>query len=97
MQPTEIPTSHARDEAMRRLRRLTLGVAGAAAGAVAVFGAIGAATLPGQSDATASSVSDSSTSSSKASTRDGGASLQQPSTAPRASSSGAAHAVSGGS
>ncbi|HEY7198809.1 MAG TPA: hypothetical protein VIC57_01295 [Candidatus Dormibacteraeota bacterium] len=52
MQRKPSPTPGAREAAQRRLRRLTAGISGAAAGAVAVFALVSAATLPGHATTT---------------------------------------------
>ena len=97
------PTPNARDNALRRLRGLTIGVAGTALGAVAFFAAVAAATIPGhagtaaQATADSSSTTTTSSSSSTSSSTDTSSDLQT-TTAPRASSSsGVSHAATGGS
>src|SRR5215471_25945 len=47
MEPDHSPAPRARDAAIRRLRRLTAGISGAAAGAVALLALVSAATVPG--------------------------------------------------
>jgi hypothetical protein len=91
------PTAHARDGALRRLRGLTIGVAGTALGAVAVFAAIGAATIPGHSTTTSQGGTTSTSSSTTSSQTDTGSSLQTSPAPQAASSSGSSHAATGGS
>jgi hypothetical protein len=91
------PTSDARDGALRRLRGLTVGVAGTALGAVAVFAAIGAATIPGHSSTAAGASTTSTSSSSTSSQTDTSSTLQTTATPQAASSSGSSHAATGGS
>jgi hypothetical protein len=88
------PTPNARDGALRRLRGLTVGVAGTALGAVVVFAAVAAATIPGHVTAApqASTVSTATPTSSASSTD----SSLQTTTAPQTSSS-SSHATTGGS
>src|SRR5262249_29092065 len=93
MTPSAPPTPRSRDGALRRLRRLTIGAAGTALGAVAVFAAIAPATIPGPADtAGAGSTTGAEQSQTQVQT--------STDTAPaisRAPSSQPAHAVSGGS
>jgi hypothetical protein len=97
------PTPNARDGALRRLRGLTVGAAGTALGAVAVFAAVAAATIPGHSTTAASGASSvatasGSTSSASSASSDASSSLQT-TTAPQSSSSSSSssHAATGGS
>jgi hypothetical protein len=92
-----LPTPHARDGALRRLRGLTIGAAGTALGAVAVFASVAAATIPGHSTTDGQAASTSSSQTSTSSTTDTSSSLQT-TTPPQTSwSSGASHARTGGS
>src|SRR5438270_10551555 len=105
MRTNERTSAELRDAALVRLRRLTVGVAGLATGALAVFGVTAAATIPGTSTpATASAPTSTSTPADSTTTTTSSTTTQpsttQPSTAaPQASSSGSASsvAVSGGS
>jgi hypothetical protein len=87
----------ARDKGLRGVRRLTVWAAAAGIAAVGIFGAIGAATIPGTAKASATPpTSSSSSSTSSDDSADEG--VQAPASAPTsASSSGPTHAVSGAS
>lgn len=91
------PTPGARDDALRRLRRLTVGAAGTALGAVAVFAALGAGTIPGHSGTTSQAATASTSLQSTATTSSSSSSSLQTTSTPQATSSGSAHTVSGGS
>jgi hypothetical protein len=96
----EPPTPYTRDRALRRLRGLTIGVAGSALAAVAVFAGIAAATIPGHAGtaAQASSTTSSASSSGSTSRADTSSSSLQTTTAPQSSSSSSSsHAATGGS
>jgi hypothetical protein len=91
----------ARDKGRRGVRRLTVWAAAAGIAAVGIFGAIGAATIPGTAKASATPPTSSSSSSSSSSTSSDDSAdegVQAPASAPTsASSSGPTHAVSGAS
>lgn len=95
----------ARDLALRRLRRLTVAAAAISAGAVALFGAVSAVTIPGQAtartgDTTTTTNTSSSSSSSTPSSGDSSQSSSGIASASGLQSSSAgssSHASSGGS
>ena len=96
--------AEARDRRIRGLRRLTAWAAAGGVVSVGIFGAIGAATLPGSTTAATQSTSTSTTtgssSSSSSSTGSSGTTVQAPVSAPTSASSSSStptHAVSGGS
>ncbi len=84
-----------RDDAMQRLRDLTLAVAIAACGALGVFAWLSATTIPGSASTTVQPFSDDSE---FASSQSGDDSTQQPAAlAPAPARGGSGFAVSGGS
>jgi len=93
MEHTEraIAAAATRERARRTLRRLTAGIVAGALGGVGLAGAAGAVTIGGAGQQTSSVT----TPAAETVSRD--ADVQAPSAAPSSSSSGSAHAVSGGS
>jgi F-type H+/Na+-transporting ATPase subunit beta len=97
--------AEARDAALRRLNRLTVGAGLAAVAGLGIFSAVSAATIPGTSDTATSSTStassasssssDSSSQSSSSSSSTSGSTFQP--SAGVSTSSGRPHAVSGAS
>src|SRR5437588_12554291 len=104
MRTNERTSAELRDAALVRLRRLTVGVAGLATGALAVFGVTAAATIPGTSTPATASAPTSTSTPADSTTTTTSSTTKQPSTtqpataAPQASSHGPAPrlAVSGG-
>jgi hypothetical protein len=83
-----------RDRGLRRVRHLTLAATGLGAGAVVLLSGVAATTIPGTSTGTAASATASATPTAEASSS---ASLQPAASAPQATTSTTAHAVTGGS
>ena len=94
MERNPSPTPGAREAALRRLRRLTAGISGAAAGAVAVFAFVSAATLPGHATATTTVTVTATTTTSAAQQT---AAPVVTTTSSSTAAAAAPHAVSGGS
>jgi len=92
MERNPSPTPGAREAALRRLRRLTAGISGAAAGAVAVFAFVSAATLPGHATATTTGTATATTSAAQQT-----AAPVVTTTSSSTAAAAAPHAVSGGS